>query len=422
MRARFLLPLFFAPFLLTKAQDADAVRSNARKYIKSLAAPAMHGRGYVKEGDRLAADWIAQQYARIGLVPVKNDFFQPFQFNVNSFPDSVKVSIDGRRLAPGVDFLVDPASGSAVGRFNLVHLEPADLLDPARRAMAMGVLAGQAACLHFPASTDKDTLAKYADIERELMHFCPVIRPARGKLTWGVSQEARPFPLVEVAGDLLTDSSASIELKIESKLITRHEARNVLGMVKGRSSKWIVIGAHYDHLGRLGPDVLFPGANDNASGVAMLLSLAEWFAGHRPKHNILFVAFAGEEAGLVGSEWFVMDRPIDLAKIDLMMNLDILGTGDEGITVVNATAQKELFDRLVDINEARQYLPQVRSRGPACNSDHCPFVKRNVPGLFIYTMGGITAYHDVADREETLPLTEFADLHALLKDFLTGLK
>jgi hypothetical protein len=49
-------------------------------------------------------------------------------------------------------------------------------------------------------------------------------------------------------------------------------------------------------------------------------------------------------------------------------------------------------------------------------------VKRNVPGLFIYTMGGITAYHDVADREETLPLTEFADLHALLKDFLTGLK
>jgi hypothetical protein len=406
----------------TFAQEADAVRTNGRKYVKNLTAPALHGRGYVENGDGLTADWIAQQFVRMGLLPLKTDHFEPFQFNVNSFPDSVKVSIDGKRLVAGTDFIVHPASGRATGHFDLVHLRPEDLLDPARRAMSMGVLSGKAACLHFPKTANGDTLKLYDDVERELMHFCPVVKAAPGKLTWGVAQEARPFPLIEVLPSVITDSSLAVDLQVQNKLLARHEARNVLGWAKGKDSKWIVIGAHYDHLGHLGPDALFPGANDNASGVAMMLSLAEWFGKHKPKHNILFVAFAGEEAGLVGSEWFIVDRPIDLSKIKLMLNLDLLGTGDDGITVVNATAQQALFDQLVAINTAKNYLPQVKPRGPACNSDHCPFAKKNIPALFVYTMGGTAAYHDVQDREDQLPLTKFPEVYALLKDFITGLK
>ena len=419
---RSFLALAIAAPLALAAQDADAVRSNARKYVKNLTAPALHGRGYVQNGDGLAADWIAQQFTRMGLKPLKTDYFQPFQFNVNSFPDSMRVSVDGAMLSPGVDYIVDPASGSAQGTFNLVHLTPDDLLDPARRGMAMGVLSGNAACLHFPATKSADSLRIFGEIERELMHFCPVVKRASGKLTWGVAQEAEPYPLIEVASAALTDSSRTITLNVRNVLLPRHAARNVLGWVKGKSSKWVVVGAHYDHLGRMGSEALFPGANDNASGVAMMLSLAEWFSKNKPKYNMLFVAFAGEEAGLVGSEWFAVDRPLDLSKIKLMLNLDILGTGDDGITVVNATAQSKLFDQLVALNGRRQLLPQVKARGPACNSDHCPFVKRNVPALFIYTMGGVAAYHDVLDREETLPLTEFPDLYALLKEYLTILK
>lgn len=415
-----LFVLLLGPFCVT-AQDADKVRSNARKYVKNLTDPALHGRGYVAGGDRLAADWIAQQFSRMGLEKVKADYFQPFEFNVNSFPDSVRLSIDGVALEPGVDFIVDPASGKAFGTFDLVHLTPEDLFEPTRRSMAMGVLSGKAACLHFPATTNRDSLAQYATIEQDLMHFCPVIRRV-DKLTWGVAQEAMPYPLFLVNNDLLTDSSGTVTLHVQNTLITRHPARNVLGAVKGKTKKWIIIGAHYDHLGHMGPDVLFPGANDNASGVAMLLSLADWFAKNKPKDNILFVAFAGEEAGLVGSEWCAVDRPVDLSKVKLMLSLDILGTGDEGITVVNATAERTLFDQLVAINTKKQLLPQVKPRGPTCNSDHCPFVKRNVPSLFIYTMGGITAYHDVLDKEETLPLTEFPDLYFLLKEFVSSLK
>jgi len=416
-----LLGCVLFPFTLL-GQDAEAIRSEGRKYVKTLTSTAMHGRGYVANGDGLAADWIAQQFARLGVEPLKADYFEPFQFNVNTFPDSLKVSVDGQRLQPGSDFIVDPASGAAHGTFGLVHLAPEDLLDPARRSMAMGVLAGRAACLDFPPTKDADSLRRYREVEQELMHFCPVVKKVEGKLTWGVAQEARPFPLIEVLSPVLTDSSESITIDVRNTLLPRHEARNVLGWVKGRTKKWIVVGAHFDHLGHLGPDAMFPGANDNASGVAMMLTLADWFSHHRPKYNMLFVAFAGEEAGLVGSEWFVVDRPVDLAKIKLMVNLDILGTGDEGITVVNGTVQKEQFDALVAINEKKKLLAQVKPRGPACNSDHCPFAKRNVPALFIYTMGGIAAYHDVHDKEETLPLTEFADLHALLREFLSTLK
>lgn len=422
MTIRTLALLSFAWCMGASAQDADVVRSNARKYVKTLTAPALQGRGYVQNGDGLAADWIAQQFARVGLKPLKSDHFQPFNFNVNSFPDSMRVSVDGTTLAPGVDYIVDPASGSASGTFNLVHLSPDDLLDPARRGMAMGVLSGNAACLRFPATKNADSLRLFGDIAQELMRYCPVVERVHGKLTWGVSQEARPFPLIQVTSPALTDSSAAITLNVRNQLLPRHQARNVLGWAKGKSSKWVVVGAHYDHLGRMGSDALFPGANDNASGVAMMLSLAEWFSRNKPKYNMLFVAFAGEEAGLVGSEWFVVDRLIDLSKIKLMLNLDILGTGDDGITVVNATAQPKLFDQLVAINTKRQLLPQVKSRGPACNSDHCPFVKRNVPSLFIYTMGGVAAYHDVLDKEETLPLTEFPDLYVLLKEYLSSLK
>lgn len=408
--------------LCSHAQDSGQVLKQARAHLDTLCSPSFHGRGYVAGGDAKAAEYIAGQFKRIGLKPLKKDFFQAFTFNVNSFPDSVGISVDGQFLRPGVDYLVHPASGSASGTFTLVHITPNDLLTPERRAMTMGVLTGNAACLHLSNTTDKDSLALFTALEQDLMHYGPVVKPTAGKLTWSVATEALPFPLIEVSKAFVSDSAQTIDLHVKNTLIVRHEARNVLGMAKGKGKGWIIVGAHYDHLGRMGPDALFPGANDNASGVAMLLSLAEWFAKKPAKHNILFVAFAGEEAGLLGSEWCAVDRPIDMKEVRMMLNLDILGTGDDGIMVVNATANPKEFDRLVAINGSKNYLPDVRSRGPACNSDHCPFVKRGVPGLFVYTLGGVAHYHDVNDRADSLPLTKYADLYALLKDYLAGIR
>lgn len=420
---RLVLALTLSASLPASAQDNSILLQQARAWIDTLTSPAFHGRGYVNDGERIASDWIADRFRDFGLQPLKKDFFQPFQFNVNSFPDSIIVSVDGKQLVPGTDFLVDPMSGKADGTFEIVHVGPADLASPERRSMTMGVIAGKATCVHWPATKNADSLRLFNKWERDLMHYGPVLKQAT-KLTWSVAQEAMPYPLLEVTTSTLSDSARTLQVRMQSKLLVRHPARNVLGMVKGKSKKWVIVSAHYDHLGRMGPEALFPGANDNASGTAMLLSLAQHFAKkeNKPKHNILFIAFAGEEAGLVGSEWCAVDRPIDLSAVRLMVNLDIMGTGDDGIMVVNAIAQQQAFDQLVAINGSKGYVKEVKARGPACNSDHCPFVQRGVPAIFIYTLGGVAYYHDVLDKSATLPLTEFADIHALLRDLIRALK
>ena len=192
-----------------------------------------------------------------------------------------------------------------------------------------------------------------------------------------------------------------------------------MAIVKGTANnqKYLMITAHYDHLGRMGSETVFPGANDNASGVAEMLALAAYFAKNPLQKNILFVAFTGEEAGLVGSKYFANNSPVPLDSIDFVLNLDLSGTGDEGITVVNATLYPKLFDQLVDLNSQGNFVVKVKKRGPAANSDHYYFTENGVPAFFIYTLGGIKAYHDVYDLRETLPLTEVADLQQLYIQF-----
>ena len=114
-----------------------------------------------------------------------------------------------------------------------------------------------------------------------------------------------------------------------------------------------------------------------------------------------------------------VQKPIfPLSEIEFLINLDILGTGDEGITVVNGAVHTKKFEALKGINEQRGYLKQVKKRGKAAISDHYPFSEAGVPCFYIYTMGGIKAYHDVYDVPETLPLTEFKGVFQLLTDFV----
>ena len=102
--------------------------------------------------------------------------------------------------------------------------------------------------------------------------------------------------------------------------------------------------------------------------------------------------------------------------------MDIMGTGEDGITVVNGSVFKKEFDKLKEINTQNNFIKDVKIRGKAANSDHYLFSEKGVKAFFIYTMGGIKAYHDIYDKSETLPLTEFGDLFLLLTDFATSLQ
>jgi Zn-dependent M28 family amino/carboxypeptidase len=133
------------------------------------------------------------------------------------------------------------------------------------------------------------------------------------------------------------------------------------------------------------------------------------------------MAFGAEELGLLGSDYFVNHPIFPLSDIKFMLNFDISGTGDEGIEVVNGTVFKSQFDQLKKINNANNLLKQVKVRGESCNSDHCLFYRKGVPSFFIYTLGGIQAYHDIYDRSETLPLTEYDNYFKLIALFISSI-
>jgi Zn-dependent M28 family amino/carboxypeptidase len=196
------------------------------------------------------------------------------------------------------------------------------------------------------------------------------------------------------------------------------QTQNIIAYIPGKIDSFIVFSAHYDHLGILG-QVYFPGANDNASGVAMVLSLAKHFANRKtpPKYNLAFILFSGEELGLLGSLYFVTHPTFDLNKIKLLVNLDMVGSGDQGITVVNAFNQKKAFQLLKQINSQLHLLPSVKPRKNAPDSDHYPFTLKKIPAIFIYTRGRYKQYHSIYDRPDSLYYDYFPKLEKLLYTF-----
>ena len=177
---------------------------------------------------------------------------------------------------------------------------------------------------------------------------------------------------------------------------------------------FLVVTAHYDHLGGMGKTTYFPGANDNASGVSLMMELARYYAQNPQPYSIAFIAFAGEEAGLIGSKYFTENPLVPLTSIRFLLNTDLAGTGTNGITVVNATEFPKEFAWMNQVNDENKLLVKINSRGKAANSDHYFFTEKGVPSFFFYTLGGVTAYHDIYDRAEALPLNEFEDLFKLI--------
>src|SRR5690606_27479201 len=196
--------------------------------------------------------------------------------------------------------------------------------------------------------------------------------------------------------------SAVIHTNLRAEFVKNYRTQNVIGYLPAarRTKKTIVFTAHYDHLGRLGSETYFPGGNDNASGTAMIITLADYFREHPTEYNLLFIAFAGEEAGLLGSKYYVEHPLSELKHIEFLINLDIMGSGEEGITIVNGSIFTEHFDLISEINEEQQLLKQIKARGYAANSDHYWFTDAGVPAFFIYTMGTNKHYHDVFDTYE----------------------
>ena len=416
--------IFFRCVVVLLLVSGSLISQNnpSREILNDLCSDEMMGRGYVRFGHVKAAKYIQEYYKSIQLKQFKKGtYLQPFKIKANTFPNDLNVSIDGKPLNEGVDYILDPSSGTAKGKFGLIKVEQKNLMDFLDEVSLSKIknFEGKVLVLNTLNSNNPDTLSIFNELKIGLSMICPIIWVNNEKFTWSISREVAEFPILEIKDSLIWDAD-SVYLDVENVFLRDIVTHNVIGSISGLKKKSIIISAHYDHLGMMGK-AIFPGANDNASGVAMLLSLANYFSDKSPKYNLVFIAFGAEEAGILGSKYYVENPLFPLEDIKFVLNLDIMGTGDEGITVVNGLLHKKQFKLLTSINNKQEYLSKIKIRGRAANSDHYWFSQLGIPSFFIYTMGGIKAYHDVYDRSETLPMSEFNDLFHLLIDFIEAI-
>lgn len=183
---------------------------------------------------------------------------------------------------------------------------------------------------------------------------------------------------------------------------------NVIGYLNNQADKTVIIGAHYDHLGMGGEGSLYRegeaihnGADDNASGVAVLLQLADSLAKSEHKgNNYLFIAFSGEEIGLLGSNYFVKNPTIDLTKANYMINMDMVGRLRENETLsISGTGTTPIWPQVLNsTNPGFKLVMKESGVGP---SDHTSFYLQDIPVLHFFT-GQHEDYHKPTDDPEKL--------------------
>ncbi len=184
---------------------------------------------------------------------------------------------------------------------------------------------------------------------------------------------------------------------------------NVVGRIDGKRDprKYIVLSAHYDHVGTRNGQV-FNGADDNASGTAALFAIAKYFKAHPPENSLIFAAFDAEETGLRGSQAFVRTPPVNAAQLSLNLNADMIGRAfDDKLFVVGTTLQPFL----------RPYVQAVAEKAPlklimghddpkqrddwTRDSDHYSFMQAKIPALYI-GVEDFEQHHKSTDDYETM--------------------
>lgn len=416
----------FSFLCIALSVNAQHEKDWLRQEVKTLSGNTMHGRGYVSRGGEKAANYISGKFRSFGLRAFDKDsfYFQHYTMPVNTFPTMVYLKLNKKEMVPGVDYLVDAFSKPFItDKIKVKTISLKKVKDSAAWADAkLKFKPGKAYLLKHA-----DTVSKYMKLSlrgfpQQLPPGCYIV-PKHGKLTWLVAQDTLPPAIVYVEDTVMPKRVRKAEIQIHSKFVPSFKNRNVLGYVPGTEvpDSFIVFTAHYDHLGMMGKQATFYGAHDNASGTAMMMYLASYFATHPSRYSVAFIAFSGEEAGLVGSKYYVGNPAFPLTNIRFLVNLDMTGDATNGITVVNGVSHEPEFAVLEKINEKKKYLPKINKREKTSNSDHYYFSEAGVPAVFIYSNGTKPYYHDVFDQAKELNFENIDGLAKLLIDFTSTL-
>lgn len=386
----------------------------------TLASEYMAGRAYVDEGDKKAATFIRNELKESGVKLLGENGFQKLNFPINNIMD-LKVSMRylKKPLKLGEDYLVFGSSPSA--NMVLENVKPL-IFNTKKQIEEIKPKKLQDKVLLFNTQTLSyvDIIVFLRGLKKENVTPQLAIIQGYDKIPYYTGRALMDFPILQLKGNIIDKKIKHLALEIKSEFISSYQSQNVWGIVEGTKYKdsCFVFIAHYDHLGKVG-DVHFPGANDNASGVAVLLDLAKYYAKNPAEHSVVFIFATGEEVGLLGSKFAAENPYIDLEKVKFLFNLDMCGTGATGVAVINGLKEPEAGKLLQEINNENQWFIKVFLGEESCNSDHCHFVQKGVPAHFLFTYGcEYNEYHTIYDNGKDLPFTKHIDFCNLLKEFV----
>ena len=406
-----------------KLKKADKqVLSNLQAHIGFLADDKLEGRRTGSAGEKLAYEYISNQFRQIGLA-AKGDngtYIQAFEVNDGKQIDpATAVTIGNASLNPGTDFF--PLAYSANGKlgttaaialpeggttwfWNLKELLEEnknnphfDLEDAIAKKIVNAASKGATGLFIYNTSSIKDELK-----------FDPKSKAEKAKI-----------PVIYISKDArekyLKDETASYDIKLEVSISEKKRTgHNVVGYIDNGAATTVILGAHFDHLG-YGEDhnslytgstpMIHNGADDNASGTAALIELAKQVKKSKLRNNnYIFIAFSGEELGLFGSKYFTEHPTVDISKANYMINMDMVGRLNDsthGVTIGGYGTSPWWGQTLAASDKYFKLNFDSSGTGP---SDHTSFYRKDIPVLFFFT-GAHSDYHKPSDDADKINYT-----------------
>ena len=352
-----------------QSSDSLACVRALKREVRQLCR--FEGRGYAGQGYQKAARYLYRRFQKMGY----KTRIDTFQHTIRYVKKAYVRPQGSRAWKVGIDFWPSPMGPSVEGDF---------VVDTVPSSGKLWLI--------------PDTMPLREAIRQALSNRVRgILRPVR-KVNASYADEPLPLLFIETIWRPVAGTRLEVSLHIQQDQVQNY---NIIAEKPGKQDSFWILGAHYDHLGRVGRTV-FWGANDNASGVAFLLLLARRLSSDTLPYGVMWVAFGGEEAGLLGSYYFVGRHGRLLKRLKGMLNFDLMGYGEKGIAVVGAADQEDFWSRVV--HHRPPSLTQVPHllRPNAPNSDHYPFREKGYPALFFYLQGGPGYYHDPLDRPQTL--------------------
>ena len=415
--------------------QAQIDQANIQKHISYLASDKLEGRGTGEKGEILAANYLAKEFKSLKLTPKggKNTFLQEFSFVEGIIQEPTIIRINQNKKTPWQDkkdFYALPFSASNEYNLRTLHFEEVNegIIAPnlQRDDYANKNVMGKVVVIYtFPEKelNPHDAMSEYysfkerAKIAQDKGAVMVFFVDRRGKNHFQELPKSNPkaqflrIPAIWLSNEMYQDLKKQPITDFYLKTSIRPnemKGRNVVAYLDNQAQNTVVIGAHYDHLGlghhhgSLDPDPknkIHNGADDNASGTAGVIELARYFATNNRKENFnfLFICFSGEELGLFGSSYYTKNPTIDLATVNYMLNMDMVGRLREQQLAISGVGTSPVWVNLIkELDSADIKITTKTDSAGVGPSDHTSFYLKNIPVLHFFT-GTHADYHKPSD-------------------------